>query len=197
MHPHLSVALADVLASWGQAAAIILAIFLFINILVGLAFTAALMFLFRWVREKTELVKKVRPVIDALNQAIENPGVAAPNGAAQQRLVQVVQRVQALELPQKLEHVQSQAQFLSAQVDQRADRVAETMIEIRARTVMVKGVLKALFLPGLAKRGRIAQRSHIALPEAAGKETDALAARSAAAAGDVKQLVETGYERPR
>ena len=189
--------LSDVLAPWGQAAAIILGIFLFVNILIGLALTAAFMFLFAWVREKAELVKKIRPIVDIVNKAIETPESVFPVGDTQQKLVQVVQRVQAVDVPQKLEQVERQVRSVSAQVDQRADRVAETMIEIRARTEMVKGFLKAFFLPGLTDRRSIAERPRVLLPERVSEGTETLVAEPGSVDGGVKQLVEAGNERRR
>lgn len=186
--------LSDALASWGQAAAIILAIYLFVNIVVGLAITAAFMFGFAWVREKAELIKKIRPNIEVINQTIETPESVFPVGNTQEKLVQAVRRVQSLEVPQKLEQVDHKVQSISAQVEQRADRVAETMIEIRARTEMVKGMLKAFFLPGLTKRPVLAERPLTLLPEASGEGAEALPAKPEVAAEDVKLLVKAGNE---
>lgn len=160
--------LSDVLAPWGQAAAVILAIYLFINILVGLVFAVVFVFLLAWVRQKTELIKQLRPTVDVVNQAIVSPQEVAPEGALQQKLVQAVQSVQVLEIPGKLESVQHQVQSVGEKVDQQASRVAGAMIEIHARSEMVKGTLKALFLPGLAKPAskRIAAQPAPALQEA-------------------------------
>lgn len=205
MHLLLSMPFADALAPWGQAAAIILAIYLFVNILVGLAFTAALAFLFALVHDKAELIKKLRPTIDVVNQAINAPeGVNVTvttdkADAVQHRLVEVVQRVRGLEISQKLEQVQHQAESISAKVDQQADRVAETMIEIRARTVMVQGIIKAFFLPGLVYRERIAAPPQPPLlketAESSGQvEIAATSPEAAAIIEKQKQLVEAGHE---
>jgi hypothetical protein len=143
--------LSDALAPWGQTAAIILAIYLFINIVIGLAFAIAFMFAFAWVRDKAELVKKLRPTVDSVNRAIEVPESAMPLEEPQHRLVEVVHKVQSLEIPQKIEGVQHQVHAVEEKIDQGADRVAGAMIEFRARTVMVKTIVKAFFLPGLMK----------------------------------------------
>jgi hypothetical protein len=202
MHQLLSQTFADVLAPWGQAAAIILALFLFVNILVGLALTAALAFVFAWVRDKAELIKKLRPTIDAINQAITAPEDVKVKvtldkaDAAQHRLAEVVQRVRGMEIPQKLEQVQHQAQSVSERVDQQASRVAETMIEVRARTEMVKGMLKAFFLPGLIEREKIVAPPPPRLleetREAQGQPVPA-SSPEAATSGE-KQLIEAGHE---
>jgi hypothetical protein len=146
--------LSDALAPWGQTAAIILAIYMFINILLGLAFAAALMFGFAWIRQKVELIKKLRSTVDSVNRAIEAPEIAIPREEPEQKLVQVVHKVQSLEIPQKIEGVDHQVHAIEQKIDQGADRVAEAVIEFRARTVMVKTIVKAFFLPGLTKPKR-------------------------------------------
>ena len=50
----------DPLAAWGQAAGIIIAMYLFVLLLVVLALSLLFMYAFAWIREKSELVKKVR-----------------------------------------------------------------------------------------------------------------------------------------
>ena len=158
--------LREVLAPWGQTAAIILAIYMFINILVGLAFAAALMFGFAWIRQKAELIKKLRSTVDSVNRAIEAPESPIPREEPEQKLVQVVHKVQSLEIPQKIEGVDHQVHAIEQKIDQGADRVAEAVIEFRARTVMAKTIVKAFFLPGLTKPKR-----QLALMEAHGFES--------------------------
>ena len=63
---HLLLA-SDPLAMAGQIAAIVLLLFMLVNILVGLALAVALLFGLSWVREKAALVKKLRPVVDSVN----------------------------------------------------------------------------------------------------------------------------------
>lgn len=183
----MHVLLSDVLAPWGQAAAIILAISLFVNILIGLALTAAIMFLFAWVRGKAELIKKIRPAVETLNQVIVNPQGVHPTGKAQERLVQVVEKVQAVDVQHKLIDVQHQVEAARVKVDQGADRVADAMIEFRARTAMVKGMAKAFFLPGLKKLP--AAKPAPLLPEWATAEDLNGAVRVESGSDEAKQLV--------
>jgi hypothetical protein len=187
--------LSDVLAPWGQAAAIILAIYLFVNILIGLALTAAIMFVFAWARGKVELIKKIRPTVDMLNQALANPESVHPTGRAQEQLVQVIERVQAVDVPHKLIDVQHQVEAAGAKVDQGADRVAEALIEVRARTAMVRGMAKAFFLPGLQKLP--AAKSSPLLPELAPAEDLNGMVRVGSGSDDAKQLVGTANESRR
>ncbi len=144
----------DPLASWGQAAAIILSIYMFGLILIGLVFALLLMFAFSWVREKSELVKKLRPTVDSLNTAIASASSETLPATVghDNRLVQAVHTVQSAQVMQKARDVQRQVDIIEKKVDQQTDRVAGAVIEFRARTVMVQGMLKAFFLPGLTKQ---------------------------------------------
>lgn len=156
--------ISDVLAPWGQVAAIILALYLFINIIIGLAFALATMFGLAWIREKVGLINKLRPILDSMNSAIEDPDSAVPAHGVQQKLVEAVHAVQKVDLPQKIEGASKQAQSIEHKVEQGTERVNEVVIEFRARTVMVQSMLKAFFLPGLAH-----QKQPVSLLEAAEK----------------------------
>ncbi len=150
----LYVLASDPLAAWGHAAGIILAIYMFVPLLVGLALALLLMYAFAWIREKSELVKKLRPTIDSVNKALESTGDETLPATVDHsdRLVQAVHTLQSVELVQKAKDVQRQASNLEQGIEQRTSRVAGAAIEFRARTVMVQGMLKAFFLPGLTKQ---------------------------------------------
>lgn len=154
--------MSDILTQLGQAAAIILSIYLLVNILIGLAFALVFMFAVAWVGEKAELIKKLRPTVKSVNEAIKNP----EDGASSNKLVEVVHSIQKAAIPQKIEGVQHSVQGVEQKVNQGADRVAGALIEFRARTVQAQGVLKAFFLPGLARRSP-RRPYRYALPEAA------------------------------
>jgi len=151
--------MSDILTQLGQAAAIILLIYLFVNILIGLAFALVFMFAVAWAIEKAESIKKLRPTVKSVNEAIKNP----EDGASSNKLVEVVHSIQKAAIPQKIEGVQHGVQGVEQKVNQGADRVAGALIEFRARTVQAQGVLKAFFLPGLTRR----RPYPYALPEAA------------------------------
>lgn len=142
--------MSDVLSQLGQVAAIILLIYLLVNILIGLAIAVVFMFAGAWVRDKAELIKKLRPTIESVNTAIKNPEAA--NGGAANGLVKVVHSIQSVAIPQKIEGVEHGVQSVEEKVSQGADRVASAVIEFRARTAQAQGVLKALFLPGLTRK---------------------------------------------
>ena len=131
----------EILVTWGQIAAIILVIELFFLIVVAVALNAALAFAFTWVQEKVELVKKLRPVVDSVNATTEAAikGTLPEAGADENRIVRTVAQIPA------------QAHAVEEKIEQGTDRVANAVIEFRARTVMVQGIVKAFFLPGLMR----------------------------------------------
>ncbi len=150
----LYVLASDILAPLGQAAAIILSIYTFISILVGLVFALLFMYAFTWVQEKTELVKKLRPTVDSLNTAIDAGSSETLPALVEQgnQVAQAVQKVQSVQVAQKVKDVQRQVNTIEKTIDQDTDRIASAVIEFHARTVMVQSMLKAFFLPGLAKQ---------------------------------------------
>lgn len=140
----------DILVQLGYVAAIILLIYMLVNILVGLALAVGLMFATAWVGDKAELVKKMRPTIRGVNEALRNP--EAVKGESAKGLVKVIHTVQTAAIPQKVAGVEQSVQSVEEKVGQGADRVASAMIEFRARTAQAQGVLKAFFLPGLTRK---------------------------------------------
>lgn len=133
----------DPLAPWGQAAAIIMLFYFLIVILLGLGLTLGLMFGLSWVREKTEMIKKLRPTVESVNTTTESAikgNLPAPT-SHDNRIVRVVASVPA------------RARDIEQKVEQGSDRVASGVIEFRARTQMAKGIVKAFFLPGLTHKG--------------------------------------------
>lgn len=131
------------LAPWGQAAGIIIILFSLVSILLGIALAVALYLSLWWVREKAELLKKVRPIVNSVNTATE----AALNGTPPDENENNVVRAVAA-MPGQLRSVEQK-------IEEGSDKVARGVIEFRARTVMVKGMLKALFVPGLVRREQL------------------------------------------
>ncbi len=142
--------MSDILTQIGQVAAIILLLYLLVNILIGLAIAVVFMFLVAWAGDKAELIKKLRPTVTSVNKAIRNPEAAT--GESANRLVKAVHSIQSIAIPQKIEGVEHRVQSVEQKVGQGADRVASAVIEFRARTAQAQGVLKAFFLPGLTRR---------------------------------------------
>jgi len=138
--------LADGLAEWGQIAAIVILLYMFVLIVVGLVLALALWLGLTWVRQKVELIKKLRPTVDSVNTASEAALKGLPPSsqyAGDDTKDKIVRS--AVQIP-------IYAHTAEQKVEQGSDRVAEVVIEFRARTEMAKGILKALFLPGLTPR---------------------------------------------
>ena len=140
----------DILVQLGYAAAIILLIYMLVNVLIGLALAVGLMFATAWVGDKAEVIKKLRPTIRNVNTALQNP--EAIKGESAHGLVKVIHTVQSAAIPQKIAGVEHSVQSVEQKVNEGADRVANVMIEFRARTAQAQGVLKAFFLPGLTRK---------------------------------------------
>ncbi len=141
----------DGLAPWGQASAIILAVYLFFSILISLALVAGLMFGLAWIREKAELVKRLRQPLAEISQAAQatKQGQSLPPQLADNKVATVIAQV-----PKVARTVANRANTVEQSVDRGSERVADVVIEFHARTAMVKGMVKAFFLPGLTKRTR-------------------------------------------
>lgn len=137
---------ADGLAEWGQVAAIVILLYLFVLIVVGVALALVLLLGLTWVRQKVELIKKLRPTVDSINTTSEAALKGLPPGshyAGDDTKDKIVRSVA---------QVPTYAHTVEQKVEQGSDRVAEVVIEFRARTEMAKGMLKAFFLPGLTER---------------------------------------------
>lgn len=141
------------LAPWGQAAAFIIALYIFISIVIGLALAAALMFLLAWLRDKSELIKKLRPTVNEMNEALEasRRGDPLPAEMANNRLVKAVAQI-----PKVAATLPERSSAIGQKVEQGSDRVAGAVIEFRARTQQAKAMARAFFLPGLARSRGIA-----------------------------------------
>jgi hypothetical protein len=138
----------DGLAPWGQASAIILAVYLFFSILVSLALVAGLMFALAWIREKAELLRRLRQPMSEINQAAvaAKQGNALPPQLADNKIAAAI-----VQVPRVAKNVAARASTVEQRVDQGSERVASAVIEFHARTAMVKGMVKAFFLPGLTR----------------------------------------------
>lgn len=142
----LMLAVNPTLAAWGQIAAIVIGIFIFVFILISLAFNMVMTFGMSWVRQKAELVKMLHPTVDSLNKTMEAAAQGVPPSPNENAIVRTVASVPA------------RVQSLDKQVEQTSDRIANAVIEFRARTVQAKTMFKVFFLPGLTSRSRIAPK---------------------------------------
>ena len=129
----------DPLAPWGQAAAIILLFYMLGFVIIGVALAAVLMLSLSWVRQKAELIKRLRPTVDSINMTAE-AAVRGDMPVVQANDNKVVRTI--AEVPLYVHTIENK-------VEKGSDRVAGAVIEFRARTVMAKQMLKSFFLPGL------------------------------------------------
>ncbi len=130
----------DVLAIGGQIAAIVIGLYALVFILLTVVFGFTMDVLFTWVSEKAKLVKMLRPTVDSVNKTTEAMVNGTPIPANENRIVELVAQGP------------SQVHKLDQRVDQVTDRVANAVIEFRARTIQVQTVAKALFTPNVLRR---------------------------------------------
>ena len=135
----LYVLASDPLAPWGQVAAVILLFYMFLSVIIGVAVALGLMVGLAWVREKVELIKRLRPTVESINKTSEAAikGALPPPGPSDNKIVHTVAEVPAI------------THTIEEKVEEGSDRVASAVIEFRARTEMAKTVLKSFFVPGL------------------------------------------------
>ena len=138
----LVLAVNPILAAWGQIAAIVIGIFVFVFAIIALAFNLAMSFGLAWVREKTEAVKMLRPTVESINKTTASALQGVPPSANENTIVRTVANIPA------------RVQAIDKQVDRTTERAANAVIEFRARTVQAQTVLKAFFLPGLTRQPR-------------------------------------------
>ncbi len=124
----------------GLIAAIIICLFLLVFVLLALAFNAGLLFGMSWVREKVNFVKMLRPTVESVNKTSEAAIRGVPPNENESSVAKAVARVP------------STMHTVDRKVDEGSDKVADAVIEFRARTVQVQTVLKAFFLPGLLRQ---------------------------------------------
>lgn len=139
-------------STWGQLAALILILYLFLAILMTLVLSAALMFILAGLREQAEHLRRLRPAISRLNHALvlAQRGEPLPPEFIDHQLIQIVSQI-----PRVTATLPAKASAVEQKVVQGSDRVAHTVIELRARTEMIKGMAKAFFLPGLTRTRRV------------------------------------------
>jgi hypothetical protein len=139
------------LDSWGLVAAIILVLSLIFSTILSLVLTGALMLGLAWVREKAELLSLLRPFVDDLNRASDasKHGEPLPQEVADNKMLQV-----GAQISKMTGDWSATATNIEQKVEHGSERVANAVIEFRARTAMVKGIAKAFFVPGATTRSR-------------------------------------------
>lgn len=125
-----------VLAGFGQTAAIIICLFFSISILLTVAFALVMVFATSWVREKSELIKMLRPSVDSVN---ETTGAALQGQSAGDEDKNAVIRTIA--------KVPAGVHAADKKVEQVTDKVTEGAIEFRARMIQAQTIAKAFLFP--------------------------------------------------
>jgi hypothetical protein len=125
------------LETWGQIAAIIICLFALVFILLAVAFNFAMALGMSWLAEKIHAVKMLRPTVESVNKATESALQGLAPDQDQNRMIRT-----AASIPPRMHN-------LEKKVNQSTDKVADAVIEFRARTVQAKTILKTFFLPGL------------------------------------------------
>ena len=158
----------DLLTTLGRIAALVLIIYVFLFAV--FFFVASLLLLYgnAWLRDKIGLLHQLRVIVENVDTTIDSQGKEALPASSEsyKRLDQALQAihvVQSVHVVEIAKNTQKQVDSIEKRVEPVADRIADGVIEIRARTVMVQGMLKAFFLPGLIK---LKPRDPLLLPEA-------------------------------
>jgi hypothetical protein len=128
------------LALGGQIAAIVICLYIVVFVIITLGFNFAMALGLDWLRQKVELLKMLRPAVDSVNKTTEAVEQGVPATTNENAIVRTVATVPA------------RVQGVDKKVDQISERVINTMIEVRARTVQAKTIAKAFFLPGAMQR---------------------------------------------
>lgn len=147
---------ADLVAQLGQIGAIIVALYFFLIVVILIVVSLLLVYLNAWLRQQVRLVHQLRSIIENIDTALHAPSsetlpaVLEPDNRLGQAL-QAIHKVQSVQVVQLAQNTQKQVDSIGKRVEPVADRIADGVIEFRARTVMVQGMLKAFFLPGSIK----------------------------------------------
>jgi hypothetical protein len=132
----------------GQIAAIVILLFLSLLIVLSVALNLIMAFVSSWLRDKSELIKKLRPPIEAVNQASEAALRGEPPAEEAHAAVKIAATIPV------------QVRKADEKVEQVGERVANGVIEFRARTTQARAIAKAFLMPGLLARELRARRRH-------------------------------------
>jgi hypothetical protein len=169
---HLILADEDLFTTLGRIAVLVLVIYLFLFAVLFLFGSWLLLLANVWVRDKVRLLDQLRSIVESIDTAIHTPPTESLPATLEtdtrlSQALQAIHMVQSVQVVEIAKNTQKQVDSIEKKVEPVADRIAEGVIEFRARTVMVQGMLKAFFLPGLIK---LKPGGPLLLPEAI--ETD-------------------------
>jgi hypothetical protein len=139
MSAALVLAVSPLLAGAGQIAAIVICLFAFPFVVIVVGYHLAMSFLTSLLNEKVELIKIFRPYVESVNTST----AAAERGITPASNEQPAARI-AAQIPLRVNAADKK-------IEQVSDNVVSKVIEVRARSLQVKQVAKAFFLPGLTR----------------------------------------------
>ena len=128
------------LAAFGQTAAIIIGLYFLVFILITLALALVMVFATAWIREKSELIKMLRPTVDSVNQTSEAAIQGQEPGEDKHAIIRTIAKVPA------------GMHTADKKVDEVTDKVAHGAIEFRARMLQVQTVATAFLFPKTTTR---------------------------------------------
>ncbi len=123
------------LAALGQIAAVIICIYIVIFAVVALVFNIALVFGLAWIGEKVALLTALRSTIDSVNKTTEAAIQGRPSSVNENSLVSTIAQGPA------------RLYALDKGVSKATRRLVATLIEFRARTAQIQGIVKTLVDP--------------------------------------------------
>ena len=129
-----------ILATGGEIAAIVIGLYSLIFILLTVVFGLTMDVIFTWLSDKVKIIKMLRPTVNSVNKTSEAMVDGTEPPVNENRIVELVAQGPA------------QVHKLDKQVDQVTDKVANAVIEFRARTIQVQTVAKAFFTPKVLRR---------------------------------------------
>ncbi len=165
---HVILADDDLLTTLGRIAALVLVIYVFLFAVLFFVGSLLLLYANAWVRDKVLLLHQLRTIVESIDAVLHTP----PNDSLPTTLepdtrfgqvMQAIHTVQAVQVVEMARNAQKQVNTIEKKVEPVADRIADGVIEFRARTVMAQGILKAFFVPGMVK---LKPREPLLLPEA-------------------------------
>src|SRR5215467_9644002 len=153
---HVILADEDLLTTLGRIAALVLVIYVFLFAVLFFVGSLLLLYANAWVRDKVVLLHQLRSIVETIDTVLHIPPNESLPTALEpdNRFGQVLQAVHTAQSVQVLEiarNAQEQVNTIEKRVEPVADRIADGVIEFRARTVMAQSILKAFFLPGMVK----------------------------------------------
>lgn len=172
---HILLADDDLLTTLGRIAALVLVIYVFLFAMLFFVGSLLLLYANAWVRDKIGLLHQLRAIVETIDTVIHTPAkeslpvAVEPDGRFNQ-VLQAIHTAQSVQVVEIARNTQKQVNNIEKKVEPVADRIADGVIEFRARTVMAQGMLKAFFLPGMVK---LKPRGPLLLPEAVDIEKSA------------------------